>query len=796
MTEEIGAKFQSLDINTKLPDSCIGILDQFKLDTSNGQTKSAVEKASELLLQSFNDTSELKAAWEALINYKFYYNNSIKPKASSEFLYLLIDTTAKIKASFIDFINSHDEKSLYKLYESLLTHSDRSFHSLLLCFSSIKPAFQLAFVDLALEELKSQSKHSQLTQLQLVSRYYLHLTTETLPSIFIRSKTISIISTFADKRLGHDLVSQVVMIIAKLCELDEDTTQRDLISVVEDYILEDTNNSLIIAFSLTSVLFHINSNLGFSVFTIDSILKQDYDRKHFLSEQVVVAALELLSAACVQKECRAQVKSNFLPIVKQALLSPKKSVVILAASILVKTNYINEASPGETEQEDAMDIIALSLIFEDEIATGENIKLKDIYGAALEGLAYTSLLPDVKKRIIVNKSIIGSLIDVIGEHYNESPWVFCSLSTLANLTAYAPKVSAEQQKLKQLRDYANKSTGEKDALAEPESVVAPRCHTVLNTKILDAMSKNCPRFTLVSRNTAAILLRNLATDKRDRAVFAQKGGLTVLLYLILPSDKPDQFGNKHKVDEKHLNIALSGLSRTLISIDPSLALSSKLTPSVTILPLISQLLNEASGVPLLDTFEALLALTNVASIDDGCRNIIIRHGWSKIETLMTASNPMVQRAAIELLCNLTASPLCAEKFLDNSAAANSRLDVLAALTDLEDPTARSAAAGALAMLSEWGPAPGIMRASTRLVDRLLAIVNEESSDDILIRGLVVLQNLVVASSKEKAKDPKAVKFFEDIKTKGLSVALTKLATRTKDPDITDISSEIFKTLSS
>lgn len=793
MTDELKTSLQDLTIDSNPAESVDAILDLLKPGSSLAQLKSAAEQVASVLVKFSDDKTKLNAIWETLVNHGFQEEEQKDGVQAKEFLYLLIDTNAKIKPSFVDFINSHKDTELPKLYNSLLTHSDRRLHSLLLCFSSVKSDLQLKFVDFALENLKAGKNKCALTELQLVSRFYLHLTKETTPSIFVRAKTISVISSYADRRNGHDIISQVVMIIAKLCELDEDTTQRDLISIVEDYILEDTNKSLIIAFSLTGLLFHINSNLGFSVFTLDSILKQEYDSKHFLSEAVVTAALDLLSAACVHKECRAQIKANFLPIVKQGLESPKKSVVILAASILVKTNYIKEDNVGGTEKDDSMDIISLSLIFEDEIATGENKSIKEIYGAALEGLAYTSLLPEVKKRIIVNKSIVANLVDVVASHCDESPWVFCTLSTLANLTSYAPKISAEQQKLKQLKDYANKSN-EEGSLQEPDSVVASRCNIILNTSILDALSKNCPRFTLVSRNTTSILLRNLASEKKDRAAFAQKGGLTVLLYLILPSDKPDQFGNKYKVDDKHLNIALSGLARTLISIDPSLALSSKLSPSVAILPLVSQLQNESSDVPLLDTFEALLALTNIASIDDGCRNLILRHGWTKIESLITANNTMVQRAAIELLCNVAASPLCAEKFLDDSPAANSRLEVLAALTDLEDDQARSAATAALAMLSEWGPAADVMIKCERLVGRIVDIVKEETSDDILIRGLVILQNLVVACTAEKAKNQKAAKFLQDLKDRELSAALANLATRTKDPDITGITSEIYKSL--
>jgi hypothetical protein len=747
----------------------------------------SIQDVSKILHKELANDKEPTGTWKALVNFSY-------PKEKADFIFHLIEKDPVVKQSFVAFVNTHEEVTLAQLYNALLTHSDTQFKALLLSFTTIRPDLRLKFVDLALENLKAaKDKSSKLTELQLVSRYYLHLTKDTTPAPFFRSKTISIVSVFADRRLNHDIISQVVMILSKMSELDEDTLQRDLVSVVEDYLLEDSNNSLIIAFSLTALLFHINQNLGFSVFTIDRLLKQDYDQNHFFSEQVVTAALDLLSSACVNKESRAQVKANFLPIVKKALQSSKKSVVILAASILVKTNYVKEMPDGDDKKEE-IDILSLSLYFEDEIATGENIKLKDIYGSALEGLAYTSLLPEVKARIISNQSIVNALVKIVSDHYDENPWVFCALSTLSNLTSYAPKISQEQQKLNKLKDYANRNEESKTS-AEPDSVVASRCKVILNTSILDALSQHCPRLTLSSRNTAAVLLRNLASEKKDRAVFAQKGGLTVLLYLILPTDKPDHYGNKHRVDDKHLNIALSGLARTLISIDPSLALSSKLTPTVTVNPLVSQLQNESSDVPLLDTFEALLALTNIASIDDACRNLIIRSGWAKIELLTTSSNAMVQRATVELLCNLAASPLCAEKYLDDTAASNSRLEILAALTDLDDLTARTAATGALAMLSEWGPAPGVMYKSKRLLDRLLGIIAEETSNDIIIRALVVVQNLVVSSLADRTKNPMAEAFLQELKARDLDSSLKKLVAKNKDVDIAGICSEVSKSLS-
>lgn len=123
-------------------------------------------------------------------------------------------------------------------------------------------------------------------------------------------------------------------------------------------------------------------------------------------------------------------------------------------------------------------------------------------------------------------------------------------------------------------------------------------------------------------------------------------------------------------------------------------------------------------------FEALLALTNLASVDEKCAGLIVHIAWEKLEILLVSGNELVQRAAVELLCNLAASPQCAAKFFDpaTKASGTSRLRLLAALADIDDLPVRLAATGAIAMLSEWGPAAVVpLRESEPIVDRLLQL---------------------------------------------------------------------------
>jgi hypothetical protein len=132
---------------------------------------------------------------------------------------------------------------------------------------------------------------------------------------------------------------------------------------------------------------------------------------------------------------------------------------------------------------------------------------------------------------------------------------------------------------------------------------------------------------------------------------------------------------------------------------------------------------------LLQQFEALMALTNLASIDGqfGARIIDAKIPLpkdefkgrgrgdtkviDKVEELMLDDNNLVRRAATELVCNLVNSEAGFLHFSGEDAPApkeegkrtvraTARLGVLLLLTDVDDLPTRLAASGALAVLTE------------------------------------------------------------------------------------------------
>jgi hypothetical protein len=270
---------------------------------------------------------------------------------------------------------------------------------------------------------------------------------------------------------------------------------------------------------------------------------------------------------------------------------------------------------------------------------------------------------------------------------------------------------------------------------------------------------------------------------------AQQGAVKLLLalYDALPSISNSATS---KNNSAAIRTAAHALARILISVNPMHIFgSSGLSTNSAIRPL-TTLLNpdpNEDSPNLLPTFEALLALTNLASTSDSARDTIIRLSFPKIEDFMLSNNTFVQRAAVELVCNLCAGPQGMAKFADGSAAAKQRMNVLCALTDMEDLPTRRAAGGALAMLTEWDAACDAVLRRERGVKNVLGLCGDES-EEVKHRGFVVVGNLVNAPGEIGKRGREAVK------RDGGEEVIRKLVVESKDREIVKAGVEVLKAL--
>ena len=411
---------------------------------------------------------------------------------------------------------------------------------------------------------------------------------------------------------------------------------------------------------------------------------------------------------------------------------------------------------------------------------------------AIEGLAYTSLQPKIKEVIASNERLLQKIVHAL---QTRPAATFGCLTVLSNLTTYRPALSEEQKKVSELKAYANSSKPAPPDPLDNNTHVDARCRKVLDAGVVPACVTCCKQ-TSSPTNVALVvnILLSLAREQKHRAKMAQQGAAKLLLQIKERVAKTDKPTTEASLIER---IAAHALARILISVDPSHVFSATLPASSAVsalAPLLSQDM-DSEHRNLLPTFESLLALTNLASMeDDSIRELELRLIWQQLEDhLLLSSNTLVQRASVELVCNLMASPSCVTKFVgDGSKREGTRMQILLALANVDDLATRRAAGGALAMLTEWDAAMSAilnLQSSTgpKAIQALLNLCADES-DEVKHRGFVCVNNVINAPGDLGKMSIEAVK-----KEGGLQIVQEALK-GTKNRDILGIGVEVLKKL--
>ena len=411
---------------------------------------------------------------------------------------------------------------------------------------------------------------------------------------------------------------------------------------------------------------------------------------------------------------------------------------------------------------------------------------------AIEGLAYTSLQAKVKEEIAGNEKVMQQLVEALRQRKEVT---FGCLTVFSNLTMYRMTLSEEQKKMSQLRAYANSSKPAPEDPLDDDAHVTSRCRKVLDADVVPALVACCKQTTSPTNVVLVVkILLALVKEQKHRSKMAQQGSVKLLLQIRDRLAKTDKSTNQASAIERD---AAHALARMLISINPTHMFSSSLSASSAVsalVPLLSQD-QDYEQRNLLPTFEALLALTNLASTEDNSiRDLQLRLIWSQLEDhLLFSSNVLVQRASVELVCNLMASPACVAKFVgDGSKREATRMQILLALADVEDTATRRAAGGALAMLTEWDAAVTAILdeksvSQVKGVKVLLDMCADES-DDMKHRGFVCLANVANAPGEVGKRG------VERVKAEGGVEVLQQALKGTTTREVMAIGVEVLKKL--
>ncbi|WWC68496.1 uncharacterized protein I206_102425 [Kwoniella pini CBS 10737] len=388
---------------------------------------------------------------------------------------------------------------------------------------------------------------------------------------------------------------------------------------------------------------------------------------------------------------------------------------------------------------------------------------------------------------------------------------------LVNLTNPKVILSAEDQQIAKLRAMAlsaNKSklsetpNEEEDEKIESDEEVYKRTKLVIRAGIISALSGLANTESKLVKENIGRLCRNLVEDKSDRLEFIKDGGIKVLSNIVRDlinlSIKSSSTIKKGEIPgEIDILPSIQALAKMIITTPPNLLFPPPhLTTSLNSLTPLYHLLIRPSSVSL-QKFESLMALTNLASIDQSISNRIVEaivkplilqsHSWKgsgstkedtiriivKIEECLIDDNDLIRRAATQLICNLINSDKGFTYFSGENSdekeygRIKSRLEILIILAGIDDLQTRLAAGGALAIITESQKACQFILSTvksdqgqenhknvwSRILKLLLPDQEEEYDEDgevipiisshpalpspeLVFRGVIILLNLI------------------------------------------------------
>ncbi|KAI0806363.1 putative actin cytoskeleton organization protein [Xylaria sp. FL0064] len=573
---------------------------------------------------------------------------------------------------------------------------------------------------------------------------------------------------YLDMRQADSVRDHAVLTVSAFFRVTKDKGARALKKFFSDRIKRGTYDDYIVAFCVAASTFPIAPIPTVEMFLSEGFLPSlaPLMRRKWKSRKVETACLEMLNAASMYSECRQPVRTYCTEWLEEVVdqdpetlssavhaadpdgeITPgsitmrrhSRAVQHLAAVILAKLSAV-PSTTEQTAQGDEGRIQPATTSIEDLSKKFTTLLLADPEsdkGHSVEGLAYATIQPTVKEKVANNPELLKSLVKILGDAPAKSLLTYGILSIFVNLTRYQPVQSEEEKKMNQLKAYANAA----GKLAAPNPLndndhVANRCKRVFEAGIVPVLVTHSRHGSSASLSLIISIVSSLSVSNSLRGQLSQQGAVNLLIaaWAALPD-----------TDVPAKRTAAQALARILISTNPSLVFGgTRARPqNAAIRPLVSILPPDpvAETRDLLPTFEALMALTNLASTDDDTRATIIRVAFSEIEEQLLSSNHLVSKAATELICNLVQCVEGVALYAADTTQAADRLHILLALTDAEDEATRSAAGGALASLTAYDEvARGIIRRK-RGVEVVLGLCAEDS-EDLRHRGVFVVYNMI------------------------------------------------------
>lgn len=338
---------------------------------------------------------------------------------------------------------------------------------------------------------------------------------------------------------------------------------------------------------------------------------------------------------------------------------------------------------------------------------------------AAEGLSYLTLDADVKEKLIEDRAAIKALVELAKS--GDQSALYGVITTFVNLCNAYEKQEVLPEMV-ELAKFAKQHVPEEHELDDPD-FVSQRIMILGEEGITTALVALSKTESHNSRELIGRVFNALCGEKDLRGKVVQQGGAKALLPLSLEGT------------DKGKRQAAQALSRIGITINPETAFPGQRNLEV-IRPLLNQLHVDCTA---LENFEALLALCNLASMNDSVRKRILQEqGMSKIEMYLMEEHTMLRRASAQTICNLVLS----EDVVKMHEGPNDRVKFLALLCQEEDEETAMAASGALAILTNVST-----KCCSKIFDSqswldILHTLIANPSPQVQHRGIVIIYNMI------------------------------------------------------
>jgi hypothetical protein len=335
---------------------------------------------------------------------------------------------------------------------------------------------------------------------------------------------------------------------------------------------------------------------------------------------------------------------------------------------------------------------------------------------------------------------------------------------------------------------------------ETDEYVRERCRKLIAAGVLDVMTAIPATESHGIRLNAGKAFLSLVEDKENRGKILQSGGAKALMYLIRQAlPMPSSSSSTQQTKTPALDVAdldpIQALAKLAITASPVQVFGpNEGAVCDAIRPFSLMLLHPSSN--LLQRFEAIMALTNFSSQGpEAASRVAAADGlMNKVELLMLEQHPLIRRAAVELICNLiSGADDVFERYAgtESSKGSKPKLQILLALSDVDDLPTRLAASGALATLTA---APSACRAlldlqreRKRVLPVLVQLIdpsilpsqdgetegesrNAEGNPGLVHRGVVCVRNLLLNIEDQDEQKQLAA----EVRSAGLLLALAQI----------------------